>query len=49
MRWLLAVAEAFAQWRWDRHQRLGLRWMRRAQALRRRQERHPDLFDGDGH
>jgi hypothetical protein len=49
MRWLLALAEAFAQARYRRFDRLADRWLSRAEWLRRRQEAlsQPDLFDGD--
>jgi hypothetical protein len=49
MRWLLAIAEAFAQWRSRRHSRLADRWLDRAETLRRRQEpKQRDLFDEVG-
>jgi len=48
MRWIWAVAEAFAWWRAQRAAKAEAKWRKRTRKLRDRQERvvQPDLFEG---
>lgn len=48
MRWIWAVAEAFAQWRWSRAQKAEEKWKQRARDLAKKRESvvQPDLFEG---
>ncbi len=48
MRWIWAVAEAFAQWRFRRAEKAHAKWLRRSRKIREKQEMvgQGDLFEG---